>query len=292
VILGPTGIGKSRAAFEVARALGGEVVVADSRQVYRRLDIATNKPTPAQRQAVPYHLVDFVDPVRPFNVHDYVASASTAIAEIAAGGRLPVVEGGSVLYVNALTDGYALAGTPPRPDRRRELERLSVAELATLLDRLDPAAEVDRRNPVRLIRAIEILEVSGPPLARHRRRRPPEWRAIRVGLEAPLEVVDRRLEERSREQVERGLIEETRRALEAGVPASSQVLTGIGYKEALAHLRGELTLAELPLKMAQSNRRYARYQLRWLRRDDRIHWVEAVADPVPAILKHLAEQMD
>ena len=292
MILGPTGIGKSRAAFEVARALGGEVVVADSRQVYRRLDIATNKPSAAQRRTVPYHLVDFVDPVQTFNVHDYLGSAATAISEIAARGRLPVVEGGSLLYVNALTDGYGLAGTPARPDRRRELEQLSVGELATLLDGLDPGAEVDRRNRVRLVRAIEILEVSGPPLERHRQRRPPDWRAIRVGLEAPLEVVDRRLQERSREQVERGLIEETRRALEAGVPASAQVLTGIGYKEALAHIRGELTLAELPRKMAQSNRRYARYQLRWLRRDDRIHWVEAVADPVPAILRYLAEQLD
>ena len=291
MILGPTGIGKSRAAFEVARVLGGEVVVADSRQVYRELDIATNKPSPEERAAVRYHCIDLVEPDQPFSVYDFVQAATAAIEDVAGRGLLPIVEGGSVLYVDALTDGFSLAGVEPRRERRQELARLSTEELAALLDALEPGLAVDRRNRVRLVRAIELLEVAGPPLARLRQRTPPLWDAIRIGLAAPLEVIDRRLEERSRRQVERGLVAETRSALEAGVPADSQVMSGIGYREALAFVRGELSEEELPVRMAQHNRRYARYQLRWLRKDPRVHWVDAEADPVPGILEHLAERL-
>jgi tRNA dimethylallyltransferase len=287
VILGPTGIGKSRAAFEVARRLGGEIVVADSRQVYRQLDIATNKPSVAERGLVAYHMVDFFDPRGRLSVQEWAEGAAAAIAGISARGHLPIIEGGSGLYVDVLADGFNLAGVPPRPERRQQLERLDVAALARLVDELDPEADVDRRNPVRLVRAIEILESAGPPLSRHRRRQPPGWEALRIGLRAPLEVVDERLRLRSLEQVRRGLVEETRTALESGVPPTAGVLSGIGYREALAHLRGDLSFDELPRSMAAANRRYARRQLRWLRRDGRVHWIEAVDDPVPAILGYL-----
>lgn len=290
LILGPTGIGKSRAAFEVARALGGEIVVCDSRQVYDRLDIATNKPSAEDMREVRYHLVGIADPRTTYTVFEFVAAANSAIADIVARGRLPVVEGGSMLWADALAEGFSLAGVPPRPERRAELERLPAAELAGLLHELDPEAEVDERNPVRLVRAIEVLEVAGPPLARLRTRRPPPWTPLRVGLIADLEVVDRRLAERSRRQVERGLIEETRAALAWGVPPDAPVLTGIGYAEALMHLRGEVALEDLPEVMARSNRRYARRQLRWLRRNPAITWFDATGDPVPGILGFLRDQ--
>jgi tRNA dimethylallyltransferase len=290
LILGPTGIGKSRAAFEVARALGGEIVVCDSRQVYDRLDIATNKPSAEDLREVRYHLVGIADPRTTYTVFEFVAAANVAIADIVSRGRLPVVEGGSMLWADALAEGFSLAGVAPRPERRAELERLPAAELAGLLHHLDPEAEVDERNPVRVVRAIEVLEVAGPPLARLRTRRPPPWTPLRVGLTADLEVVDRRLAERSRRQVERGLIEETRAALAWGVPPDAPVLTGIGYAEALMHLRGEVALEDLPEVMARSNRRYARRQLRWLRRNPAITWFDATADPVPGILGFLRDQ--
>jgi tRNA dimethylallyltransferase len=289
MILGPTGIGKSRAAFEVARALGGEIVVCDSRQVYDRLDIATNKPPPEDMRVVPYHLVGVADPCTTYTAYEFVSAANAAIAGIAARGRLPVVEGGSMLWADALAEGFSLAGVAPRPERRAELERLPVAELAGMVRRLDPEARVDERNPVRLVRAIEVLEVAGPPLARRRTRRPPPWTAVRVGLTASLDVIDGRLAERSRRQVERGLVEETRAALAAGVPPAAPVLTGIGYAEALMCIRGEVTPEELPEVMARSNRRYARRQLRWLRRNPAITWFDATADPVPGILGFLRE---
>jgi tRNA dimethylallyltransferase len=285
VVVGPTGIGKSQLAFRVAQELGAEIVVADSKQVYQRLDIATNKPSPVERRVVQYHMIDFVDPAASFNVSEYVQGANDAIERIASRGRVAVVEGGTMLYVDALCDGFSLAGVPPSPELREELQALDSSELRERLLAMDADPGVDLQNPVRVIRAIEILQAAGPPLRRLRTRTPPPWQAVRIGLTAPLEVIDRRLDERSRQQVERGLVAETQAALDAGVPESAPVLTGIGYAEALAHIRGELTLEELPQAMARSNRRYARRQLRWWRRDPRVTWFEIEPDPLPALLK-------
>jgi tRNA dimethylallyltransferase len=289
VFVGPTGIGKSALAFEMALKVGGEIVVADSRQVYERLDIATNKPSDEQRSRVRYHMIDFVHPASSFNAAEYLAGARAAIDDIAARGRVPIVEGGTMLYVDALCDGFSLTGVPPNPELRSALAELDLAGLSERLLALDADPGVDMRNPVRLVRAIEVLEAAGPPLRRLRRRIPPSWEPVRIGLEAALEVIDRRLAERSALQVERGLVAETQAALDAGVPAASYVMTGIGYAEAVAHIRGELTLTELPLAMARSNRRYARRQLRWWRRDPRVRWFGIEPDPLPAILKYVKD---
>ena len=287
VVVGPTGIGKSQTAYDLALTLGGEIVVADSRQVYEMLDIATNKPPPEHRDRVRYHMIDFVDPREGFNASQYVEGARAAIGDILRRGRVPIVEGGTMLYVDALTEGFSLAGVPPNPARRRELEALDAGALRSHLLRIDPDSGVDLANPVRVIRAIEVLEAVGPPLRRLRTRSAPEWKVVRLGLTAPLPVIDRRLEERSRRQVERGLVAETQAALDAGVPPTAPVLTGIGYAEALAHIRGEVSLVKLPEVMAASNRRYARRQLRWWRRDVRIRWFEIEPNPMPAILNYV-----
>ena len=289
VLVGPTGIGKSQVAYELALRSDGEIVVADSRQVYERLDIATNKPPLEHRRRVRYHMIDFVDPAMPFNAAQYVAGARAAIADIASRGRLPIVEGGTMLYVDALCDGFTLTGIPPNPALRAELEKLDLAALQQRLLEVDPDSGVDLQNPVRVVRALEILDAAGPPLRRLRARTPPPWQPVRIGLTSTLEVIDRRLAERSRRQVGRGLIEETRAALDSGVPAGAAVLTGIGYAEAMAHIRGELSLDELPLAMARSNRRYARRQLRWWRRDARVRWFEIEPDPLAGILNYLNE---
>ncbi len=292
VIVGPTGIGKSELAFQLALELDGEIVVADSRQVYQMLDIATNKPSPAQRLKVRYHMIDFVDPAATFNAAQFSEGARAAIDDISSRGRLPIVEGGTMLYVDALCDGFSFSGVPPNPPLRSELEQLSVDSLRERLLDLDPDPGVDLQNPVRMVRAIEVLESAGPPLRRLRKRTPPPWTTLRVGLTAELEVIDSRLEERSRMQVERGLVAETEAALKAGVPATAPVLTGIGYAEALAHIRGEITLENLAAAMAQANRQYARRQLRWWRRDPRVRWFQLGtqgAPPMPAILSYLKE---
>jgi tRNA dimethylallyltransferase len=287
-ILGPTAVGKSRVAFELGLALGGEVLVADSRQVYRRLEIATNKPLPEDRRRVRYHGLDLVDPEQTFNVHQYV----TATAPVLRSSSSVIVEGGSNLYVDALLDGLTLAGVPPRPERRGELEKLSIGDLVALVRRLDPDVVLDFANRVRLVRAIEVLEIAGPPLSRLRTRVPPPWEGLRIGLQMPLELLHARIAERSARQLEQGLLEETREALAAGVPPRSQALSGTGYAETVAFLEGRVERAELPELMARNNRRLAKRQLTWLRRDGRIRWFEAEGDPVPAILNYLKENLE
>jgi tRNA dimethylallyltransferase len=287
VILGPTAAGKSKVAFELALALDSEVLVADSRQVYRRLEIATNKPPAADRELVRYHGLDLVDPEQTFNVHQYITAASEVLRSVPA----VIVEGGTNLYVDALLDGLTLSGVPPRPARRAELEKLPVAELAALVRRLEPAVGLDFANPVRLIRAIEVLEVAGPPLSRLRTRVKPPWEGVRIGLRLPLDVLHARIAERCTRQLERGLVDETREALAAGVLARSQALSGTGYAETVAYLEGRITRAELPELMARNNRRLAKRQLTWLRRDSRIRWFEAAGDPLTAILKYLKEDL-
>ena len=293
VIVGPTGIGKSQLAFDLALELGGEIVVADSRQVYRMLDIATNKPSPEQRRQVTYHMIDFVDPASTFNAREYISGAEAAIADIASRGRVPIVEGGTMLYVDALSDGFSLTGVPPNPDLRAKLYEMDVTALREMLVAIDPDPGVDLMNPVRMVRAIEVLQAAGPPLRRLRERAAPTWTPHRVGLTAELQVIDKRLEQRSRQQVDRGLVAETEGALKAGVPATAPVLTGIGYAEALAYIRGDITIVQLPVTMAQSNRQYARRQLRWWRRDPRVRWFDVDATdgavPVTAILNYLQE---
>lgn len=234
-------------------------------------------------------MIDFVDPATDFNAAQFVEGARAAIDDIHSRGRLAIVEGGTMLYVDALCEGFSLAGIPPNAELRAELERLDVSALRDRMLALDPDPGVDQKNPVRMIRAIEILETAGPPLRRMRTRTPPPWRPLRIGLTADLEVIDRRLEERSRQQVARGLVAETRAALDSGVPASAAVLTGIGYAEAMAHIRGEVPLDQLPNVMARSNRRYARRQLRWWRRDDRVRWFAIEPDPIAAILNYMRE---
>ena len=260
VIVGPTGIGKSEGSFRLALAVDGEIVVADSKQVYSRLDIATNKPSPERRERVRYHMVDFIDPALGFNAAEFVRGARAAISDIAARGKTPIIEGGTMLYVDALCDGFSLAGVPPNPLLRAELEALDVTALRHRLLSLDPDPGVELQNPVRMIRAIEVLEAAGPPLRRLRTRTPPPWEALRIGLAAPLDVIDRRLEERSRRNCPRSRGRDPFGA-EAGVPATAPVLTGIGYADTLVHINGETDAPqELPLAMARSSRRHARRQ--------------------------------
>ena len=194
-----------------------------------------------------------------------------------------------MLYVDALCEGFSLAGIPPNPELRTQLAALEPVQARERLLAIDDDPGVDLDNPVRVIRAIEILESAGPPLRRLRTRTPPPWRPLRIGLTAPLDVIDDRLARRSAQQVARGLVAETQAALDAGVPATASVLTGIGYADTMTHLRGELTIEELPHAMARSNRRYARRQLRWWRRDDRVRWFEIEPDPMPGILNYLDE---
>lgn len=253
--------------------------------MYRRLEIATNKPPPDDRSVVRYHCIDLADPEGSFNVHQWLAAATEVLEKV----PQVLIEGGTNLYVDALLDGMNLSGVAPRPERRRELDLLSTDEMGRMARALDPGLEIDFRNRVRLVRAIEVLEVAGPPLSRRRTRTAPHWRGVRIGLLLPISELEERIRVRSLAQLERGLIDETQAALEAGVEPTSQALSGTGYAETVAFLEGRISRKELPELMIRNNRRLAKRQLTWLRRDDRIVWFQAEPDPVPAILNYLKE---
>lgn len=279
-IVGPTGSGKTDLSLALAAGQPIEVLVADSRQVYRGMDVGTAKPDAAARAAVPHHLLDLVDVGRPFSVADWVAQARRLVPEIAARGRLPLVVGGSGLHVDALLDGYAFE-LPPRPEHRArltvELAAVGVASLADRLRRVDPAAaaRIDLRNPRRVTRALERVATAGGGAAPAPGTRPWPGRVARIGLSRPREVLYRRIDERAGWLFANGLLEEVKALLEAGHDPRRAPLTSHGYSEAAHVLTGEWSLEEAVAMTARRTRQYARRQTTWFGRDPRLVWLAA-----------------
>ena len=278
-IVGPTASGKTALAIAVAARLGGELVSVDSRQVYRHCDIGTNKPTVDELQGVPSHLIDVVDPGTPFTVADYQALAMPVVAEIGGRGRLPVLQGGTGLYLRALLDGWNLADAPPDPLFRAALEQRLEQEGPEALDaelrRIDvAAADLAQRNPRRMIRALEIHAVTGRPPSQARESDPPPWTTTVLGLDVPLSEIDRRIENRVRQMIEAGWVDEVSR-IRRQFPAADLRRLGHGYPELAAHLDGQLSLSEAVASTIRQVRQYARRQLTWFRADARVHWIPA-----------------
>jgi tRNA dimethylallyltransferase len=287
-IVGPTASGKTELAITVARRLGGELVSVDSRQVYRHCDIGTNKPTAAELQGLLCHGLDVVDPGQPFTAADYQRMALRAIAEVAGRGKLPVLQGGTGLYLRALLDGWNLGDAPPDPALRARLEHRLDEEGAGALEAelrlIDPAA-ADRaqRNPRRLIRALEIHAATGRPPSEARASSPPPWSTTVVGLEVPLAELDRRIEARVERMIDAGFVDEVVRVRGAFPNADLQRL-GHGYPEMAAVIDGRLTLPAARASTVRQVRQYARRQLTWFRADPRVTWTPPDADLVMARL--------
>jgi tRNA dimethylallyltransferase len=284
-LVGPTASGKTRFSLALAATLPIEILVADSRQVYRGMDVGTAKPSAADRRRVPHHLLDLVEPDEPFTVADWTERARALAPEIAARGALPLVVGGTGLYVSALVDGFDFARQPWSPEVRarlaEELETEGLPVLAERLARLDPvsAARTDLRNPRRVLRALERAEVEGAGAAATIRADPYPGRLALLGLFRPLPVLDRRIGERATAMFSAGLLEETRALLDRGLDPAAPALTGHGYAEAAHYLVGEWSLDEAIGQTARRVRRYARRQLSWFRRDRRIVWIDAGERP-------------
>ena len=278
-IVGPTASGKTDLALAIARTMPVEVLVADSRQVYRGMDVGTAKPDAAARAAVPHHLLDLVDPEQTFTVADWVGLARSLLPQVAGRGRLPMVVAGTGLYLTALVDGHDYAGQPFSPEIRERLaaalEAEGLAALSDRLVRLDRAAaeRIDLRNPRRVLRALERAE-SGRG-ATSLRADPYPGRLALIGIRRPRQVLYRRIADRAERLFASGLLEETRRLLDAGRAPDLPALSGHGYREAAAHLAGELSLDEAIDATARRTRQYAKRQLTWFRRDPRIIWIEA-----------------
>ncbi len=286
-IVGPTASGKSALAIRAALALDGEIVSADSRQVYRGMDIGTDKASPADRRRVPHHLIDVADPGERYDVHRYQREARAALAAVRSRGRLAIMVGGTGLYVRALLDGLDLAALPTDPALRARLEAEAARDGAALHERLraiDPAAAatVDPRNARRVVRYLEVATLLGS--VSDRWRRSGAVPATRIGLAPPRQHLVLAIADRVRRMVDAGVLEETRALLARGVDPRLPSLSAHGYLHWAAHLRGEIDLGSAIARTIYDVRAYSRRQMTWFRRDQAIHWVDPTKiDPLDAL---------
>jgi len=292
-VVGPTAAAKTELSLALADRFPIEILVADSRQVYRGMDVGTAKVGEDAQKRVPHHLLDLVEPSEPFTVARWVELARALLPQIGARGRLPLVVGGTGLYVTALVDGFDFATQPWSPEVRHrlaeELEAEGLAGLAQRLERLDPTstARTDLRNPRRLLRALERAVLTRGAAAATVEAEPYPGPLALICLTRPLPILDRRIGERAAAMFEAGLLDETRALLERGLDPALPALTGHGYAEAARHLAGEWSLEQAIATTARRVRRYARRQLSWFRRDRRIVWLDAGERPAddPALVK-------
>jgi tRNA dimethylallyltransferase len=289
-VVGATATGKSSLAIELARSLGGEVVNADSMQLYQGMDVGTAKEPEAARRRVPHHLLDVWPVTRTANVAEYQALARAAIDEITARGRVPVLVGGSGLYVRAALGDLHFPGTDDGARARLvdELGRLGPAVLHARLAALDPAAAgaILPSNGRRIVRALEVIELTGGPFAATMPGYAPEagpedgWedsRAVQIGLTLPRPELDRRIAERVDRMWQAGFEAEVRRLVRAGLRDGRTASRALGYRQMLRHLDGEWTLEQARAETVRATRRFARRQESWFRRDPRIRWLDASA---------------
>ena len=268
-VVGPTASGKSDWATRIAARLDGEIVSIDSRQIYRRLDIGTAKPTAEMRAAVPHWCIDLVDPTERYSLGAYLKAARAAIGEICARGKRPIAVGGSGQHLRALLEGWQVPPVAEDSEFREALSREPTATLAQRLRAVDPQAaeRIGPTNTRRIIRALEVHCATGRPISEWQRlREPPEYRAVAPDL--PFDELDERIARRTAAMFEAGFIDEVRDLLADGLPADAPGFNSIGYREVLAHLRGETTLDQAVEGVAQATRRFARRQRAWFRRDD------------------------
>jgi len=293
-IVGPTATDKTEVALLVAEALRGEIVSADSMQIYRGMDIGTAKPTPEQRARAPHHLIDIIEPDEPFSVADYRTRADAALADIRARGKQPVLAGGSGLYVRAVLEEMDFA-VAPDPELRRQLaEEARTKGLSALYARLieadaAAAARIHPNDQKRIIRALEVVQDAAhchPERSEGSRRFAADgkgavdqraalrYNSMEFGLTAPRDELYRRIDARVETMLAAGLVEEVRGLVERGCDERLISMKGLGYAQTLAYLRGEASLEEAVRRLKRDTRRFAKRQLTWFRADPRIHWID------------------
>ena len=289
-IVGPTGSGKSDLAIALAERLGGEIVNADSRQIYRGMDIGTAKPSAEQRARVPHHLFDITDPAEGYSLALYRRDARAALDAIWARGAFPWLVGGTGQYVWALLEDWTVPDVAPQPELRAEFGAVAEAEGAEALHArlrvIDPeaASRIDAKNVRRVIRALEVHAVTGEPISEAQAKGTPDF-AFRV-LGVSLDEADLvwRINRRVERMYAEGLVEETRALLDAGVPADASAMTSIGYADAVRELRGGITREKAIELTKRATKRLARRQRQWFRpQDRRIAWVRSVEEAEDAV---------
>ncbi len=282
VITGPTASGKTRLSVELAKTLGGEIVSADSMQVYRGMDIGTAKVTQDEMQGVAHHMIDVTEPSEDYSVSRYVAEADAAVRDILARGRLPIIAGGTNLYIDSLIAGIGFAERAEDAALRESLnaryDELGGEAMLEYLRGFDPerASRLHPADKRRIVRAVEVYTLTGQTITQHdeeTKKRPRRYDAIKLALSfADRAALYGRINERVDKMVSDGLFDEVRSLLEGGLTPDCTAMQAIGYKEPAAYLRGEMSRDEAVELIKLSSRRYAKRQLTWLRRDDGVWW--------------------
>jgi tRNA dimethylallyltransferase len=284
VILGPTGVGKTEIALRIAEELRGEIISCDSRKVYRLLDIGTAKPSEEEREKIPHHLIDIVaDPGEEFSVADFKREAERKISQIQKRGKLPILAGGSPLYIKAVVDGL-FPGPGKNPDLRKRLaeeaKNLGDEHLYERLKEVDPsqAEKVHPHDLKRVIRALEVFELTGKPISYHQQfstiSHQPLANIIMIGLRRKREELYKRINSRVDKMLKAGLVEEVKGLLKKGYPESLNSLQGLGYKQVIGYLKGRYSLEEAVRLLKRDTRRFAKRQMTWFRKDTRITWID------------------
>jgi tRNA dimethylallyltransferase len=286
VICGPTASGKSELALELARRLDGEIVNADSMQLYRGMDIGTAKPAPEQRAEIPHQLIDVADPDQPFSAADFAAAADAAIRDINSRGKRAILVGGSGLYIRALLKG--LVDSPGdaggiRPGliaEARERGNLAMLEELRLVDP-ELAERIHPNNLVRTIRALEVFRLTGIPLSRYQQEHAFSgqlYQSLQIGIRVERPLLYSRIDERVDRMLEQGLVQEVQQLLNSGYGTETKAMRAIGYKEITSHLAGECSLDEAIRLIKRDTRHYAKRQLTWFNADKDIKWLEYPAE--------------
>ena len=296
-LLGPTAVGKTEIAIQLAQRLDAEIVSVDSRQIYRQMDIGTAKPTAEEQQAARHHLIDCVDISQPFSVADYQSLADAAITDIQDRSKQVLLVGGAGLYFRAIVDGL-FEGPGADPSLRERLEQEAAQRGVDVLhERLracDPvsADRIHPNNIVRVIRALEVYELTRIPMSELQQQWCPEkqrYPFIAFGLTMPRALLYRRIEQRVDVMLANGLIAEVESLLAVGYARETVALQSFGYRELIAYLDGECTYLEAVQQLKQNTRRFAKRQLTWFRKDIRIEWIDR--ESTPDVVTHLLEKI-
>jgi len=295
-IVGPTGVGKSQLALHLAQTFPAEIVSADSRQVYRHMDIGTAKPTPEEMSLVPHHLIDIINPDEDFNLAQYQQLTYQAIDNIHQRHKLPVLVGGSGLYVWSILEGWQVPHVPPDPEFRESLQKkageVGPEGLYQELIKVDPAAarSIDPRNVRRVIRALEVCRYAPVPFSQLQQKQPTPFSALIIGLTTDRAELYRRIDSRVDRMIEQGLVEEVHRLVDMGYGFNLPSMSGVGYKQIGSFLKEELTLETAVRQIKTQTHRFVRHQYNWFRlRDDRIHWFDIQQKIEPQITAQVTE---
>ncbi len=290
VIVGPTGVGKTALSIRLAEAVGGEIVSADSRQVYRGMDIGTAKASPAEQARVRHHLLDVVAPDEPLSLAEYQEMAYGAINEVLARDRVPFLVGGTGQYVMAVVEGWQVPRVPPNEKLRQTLyhqaEEEGTQALHAWLHSLDPdaAARIDARNVRRVVRALEVCLLTDQPISEQQGKRPPPYSVLVIGLTLPRPRLYQRIDKRIDGMLEAGLEQEVQCLVAQGYDFELPAMSGVGYGQFAPYLAGEIALADVVREIKRATRRFVRHQANWFRRQDpRIHWFDVTGDVCEAV---------